>query len=150
METLLNRSLGKWTGTKKLWLAPGDACHESQFNTTVEASAMGRCAIINYDWMFEGERQEGLLVLNPDYGKGSIQAAWVDSFHVPNGIMILKGGFTEQDTIDLLGSYPAPPGPDWGWRIVLSLPAPDTIKIVNYNVTPEGEEHLAIDVEVKR
>ncbi|HPQ39417.1 MAG TPA: DUF1579 family protein [bacterium] len=147
-DTLLSRSLGKWKGTKKLWLAPGKKCRESDISVEVSDTALGRCAVIKYEWSFAGEPQEGVLVLNTDYGKGSIQASWVDSFHVANGIMILKGGFTEQDTIDLLGSYAAPPGPDWGWRIILSLPKPNTIRILSYNVTPGGDEQLAIEVLV--
>ncbi|MBN1297350.1 DUF1579 family protein [bacterium] len=148
MDTLLKRSLGKWQGTKKLWLSPGKKCRESDITVTVDQSALGRCAVITYGWSFAGEPQEGVLVLNTDYGKGSIQAAWVDSFHMANGIMILKGGFTGQDKLDLIGQYAAPPGPDWGWRIELSALDEKTIRVITYNVTPGGDEQLAIEVIV--
>lgn len=148
MENILQNSLGNWTGTKKLWLAPGEQCRECDINVTVSETALGRCAVITYDWVFEGERQEGLLVFNSDSGKGNVQTAWVDSFHNANGIMLLKGRFTDLETIDVMGSYKAPTGPDWGWRIVLNKTDENTIKILNYNVTPGGEEMLAIEVVV--
>ena len=33
--------------------------------------------------------------------------------------MLLEGSLTGRGGVALLGSYPAPPGPDWGWRITL-------------------------------
>lgn len=150
MDSLLNRSKGKWKGTKKLWLAPGKSSSESEITACVSDSALGRCAVIDYIWTLKGERQQGHLVLNTDYGKGAVQAAWVDSFHMATGIMILKGEFTRPDTIDLTGSYPAPPGPDWGWRMVISAPDDHALNLINYNISPEGEEYLAIEVALKR
>ncbi|MBN1878780.1 DUF1579 family protein [bacterium] len=147
MESLLSRSKGRWKGVKKLWLAPGKSCRECDITARVGESALGRSAVIDYEWTLEGERQQGHLMLNPDYGKGAVQAAWIDSFHMATGIMILKGEFTEHDTIDLIGSYPAPPGPDWRWRMIISA-SDNKLTLINYNVSPGGDEHLAIEVSL--
>ncbi len=149
MNTLLSRSKGKWKGIKKLWLSPGKACRECDITAEVRDTALGRSAVIDYAWSLEGERQEGHLVLNTDFGKGGVQAAWVDSFHMATGIMILKGEFKRPDTIDLMGNYTAPPGPDWGWRMVIVAPDENTLNLINYNVSPGGDEYLAIEVSLK-
>jgi len=146
MDTILGKSLGNWHGTKKMWLTPDKKYRESEITAEISDTALGRCAVIKYSWSFASELQEGLLLLNTDFGKGNIQAAWVDSFHMANGIMILDGQFTDKNTIDLMGKYSSPPGPDWGWRIVISFSEEHTMKLTNYNVTPDGIEQLAIEV----
>jgi hypothetical protein len=150
MNNLLNRSKGHWTGTKKLWLAPEKSVCECDITADVTDTAMGRSAVIGYTWSLEGERQEGHLLLTTDYGKGCVQAAWVDSFHKSTGIMILKGEFTAPDTIDLMGHYSAAPGPDWGWRMIIRAPGDRNLELINYNVTPDGRELLAIEVKLTR
>jgi hypothetical protein len=52
--------------------------------------------------------------------------------------------------IDLRGSYEAPPSPDWGWRFVINAPSDIELKLVMYNVSPEGEEELAVEANYKR
>jgi len=145
MDKILGNSLGNWKGTKKIWLAPDNKCRECDLTAEISDTSLGRCGVINYSWSFASEPQEGLLLLNTDFGKGNIQAAWVDSFHMANGIMILDGGFTDKNTIDLIGKYSSPPGPDWSWRIVISFVDKNTMKLTNYNVTPDGIEQLAIE-----
>ncbi len=150
MNTLLSRSKGKWTGVKKLWLAPGKSVCESDISAEVNETAMGRSAVIEYSWSLEGERQEGHLLLAADYGKGNVQAAWVDSFHKSTGIMVLKGQFTSPDTIDLMSQYSTASAPGWGWRMVIRAQDDHHLELINYNVTPEGEELLTIEVKLKR
>lgn len=57
--------------------------------------------------------------------------------------MPLTDSITAEGAIDVRGIYPAPPGPDWGWRIQI-LPAAAELSIVMYNVHPEGQEDLAV------
>jgi hypothetical protein len=42
----------------------------------------------------------------------------------------------------------APPGPDWGWRIVLS--PGDTFRMTMYNIWPEAKEELAVEATYER
>jgi hypothetical protein len=45
------------------------------------------------------------------------------------------------------GTYAAPPGPDWGWRIDVT-PDGDKLRIEMHNVWPEeqgGKEELAVE-----
>ena len=49
-----------------------------------------------------------------------------------------------KNALSLLGSYAAPPGPDWGWRIVLE-PLSETLQIRMDNITPDGEDLPAVE-----
>jgi hypothetical protein len=63
------------------------------------------------------------------------------------------GGHSQVDetgTVVLLGSYPAPPGPDWGWRITLSAPESGPLSLVMHNLPHAGEEDLAVRAEYVR
>jgi hypothetical protein len=150
MESLLSRSKGQWKGTKKLWLAPGKSMCECSITANVTDSVVGRSAVIAYSWELEGVPQEGHLLLTTGFGKGAVQAAWVDSFHKSTGIMVLKGEFTANDTIDLMGHYSDSKGPDWGWRMIIRAQNDRTLELINYNVTPSGEEQLAIEVRLTK
>ncbi len=150
MDTLLSRSKGKWTGIKKLWLAPGKSVCESDISADVNETAMGRSAIIGYSWSLKGEPQEGHLLLTTDYGKGNVQAAWVDSFHKSTGIMVLKGRFSMPDTIDLLSQDATASAPGWGWRMIIRAPDDNHLELINYSITPDGDELLTIEVKLTR
>ena len=71
-------------------------------------------------------------------------ASWIDSWHMGRGILSLKGIIDSTGTIKVSGTWPAPPGPDWGWRIELT-PTDTTLHLVMYNIKPDGEEFLAVD-----
>ena len=47
--------------------------------------------------------------------------------------------------IDLRGSYRVPSSPDWGWRTVIEPGESDTLRLIMYNVTPDGREELAVE-----
>lgn len=54
--------------------------------------------------------------------------------------------------VALRGTYAAPPGPDWGWRIDL-IPTAATLRIVLHNVFPAGmggQEAVAVEAEYTR
>ncbi len=150
MDSLLSRSKGHWEGTKKLWLAPGKSKCECSITANVTDSVLGRSAVIAYSWLLEGVRQEGHLLLTTDFGKGAVQAAWVDSFHKSTGIMILKGEFTANNTIDLMGHYSDSKGPDSGCRMIIREPDDRTLDLIVYNVIPTGKEQLAIEVRLSK
>jgi hypothetical protein len=48
------------------------------------------------------------------------------------------------------GSYAAPPGPDWGWRITLAATATSEIEISMFNIDPNGKEELAVRATYKK
>lgn len=58
-------------------------------------------------------------------------------------------GPKERGVIDVRGSYAAPPGPDWGWRFIIA-PAQMSLGLVMYNITPAGQEALAVEASYVR
>jgi hypothetical protein len=91
-----------------------------------------------------------MILLGYDVKEGTATGAWVDSWHQSSKVMAFQGTIESTGTIDLRGSYEAPPGPDWGWRIVINAPSDDNLKLVMYNLSPEGEEELAVEANYKR
>lgn len=52
--------------------------------------------------------------------------------------------------VSLRGSYPAPPGPDWGWRIELENHERASLVMRMINISPEGQEALAVLAQYER
>jgi len=69
---------------------------------------------------------------------------WIDTWHMSDKVMACQGRPKERGVIDVRGSYAAPPGPDWGWRIIIA-PAQMSLGLVMYNITPAGQEALAVE-----
>jgi hypothetical protein len=66
-----------------------------------------------------------------------------------HAIMNFTGTCDEQGTVRVLGSYAAPPGPDWGWRIEIE-PAAGSWTLRMFNITPDGQEVLAVEATLSR
>lgn len=140
---------GEWQGTKRLYLEPPPApplsspCH-------LEATAVaGGCFVqFDYTWTYEGADQSGVLLFGFD-DEGTASAAWIDSFHMSSKIMFCTGRAADGH-LDVRGAYAAPPGPDWGWRMAIHSSAPSELQIVMHNISPEGEEFLAVEANFTR
>ncbi len=143
--------IGAWAGENLLrlsWLTPTD--YFSTSDLSVAQVARGKFLTFTYSWSHENIAQEGLLVLGYDKTQGVTTAAWVDSWHMSSKIMQCQGTIDRQGVIDLRGSYEAPPGPDWGWRFVITPSSGKALQIVMYNVSPVGVEELAVQADYKR
>jgi hypothetical protein len=120
-----------WTGEHELWLDPlGNSAHGGGCTLTIEPKAL------RYTWEHEGKTYRGLFELEQPI-------RWSDTFHEPAAVACRP----LPDAWGLLAvsyTYPAPPGPDWGWRIGLSRRPDDTLVLQMTNVTPWGEEGRAV------
>jgi hypothetical protein len=66
--------------------------------------------------------------------------------------MACSGRKTGGPTLSVRGSYAAPPGPDWGWRIDV-IAGGEKLRIVMFNVWPQehgGKEDLAVEAVYAR
>ena len=150
LEEIKNDCVGAWTGENMLrlsWMNPPQS--HSLSNLEVTTAVKDKFLTLNYTWEHENIPQEGLLLLGFDPEKEIVSAAWTDSWHSGVKPLILSGAIDEKGTIDLRGVYEVPNHPDWGWRIVIST-SEHNLRIVMYNVTPEGEEDLAVQSDYKR
>ena len=148
-EALARAISGEWRGTKHLYMSPPPeaplSC-PSKLSATLIAG--GNFLQLNYTWTYEGAAQSGVLLFSYDEEKAA-SAAWVDSFHASSKIMFCTGTAAEAG-IDVSGSYAAPPGPDWGWRIAIRSVSPGELQIVMHNISPEGQEDLAVQLDYVR
>lgn len=139
---------GQWTGTNRLILRPDLPAQESLSTMNIAPAAQGKFIVLHYIWAYEGQPQDGLLVVGQD--EQVVQASWIDSFHMGDKFMACEGSADAQGGVLVKGSYQMPGYPVWGWQIEI-LPADDgTFQFVMHNITPEGDKYLAVDTKYRR
>lgn len=143
----LERLVGAWQGTNLLWLSEQPI--ESETTAAVRNAAGGTCLCIEYVWSYEGEAQEGILLLGSQ-GGGAVQGIWRDSWHSGGEFMVSDGKADGPGDVQILGRYSAPPGPDWGWQTHLRADGKDRFEIAMVNISPEREETPAVRMEYRR
>lgn len=148
VPTQMQALAGKWQGINRLWLAPTEPVRESEGTAVFKLTAQGKFATLEYTWADEGQPQQGLLLFG--LAAQQIQAAWVDSWHMQDTMMPCTGNVQQDGIVSVMGHYAAPPGPDWGWRIALQTDSPDQFRLLMYNITPDGEEMLAVEAAYRR
>ncbi|GAB4198416.1 MAG: hypothetical protein OHK0022_17730 [Roseiflexaceae bacterium] len=139
----LRTAAGVWTGQKHLYL-PGDPPRTVASSATVATAAQGRFCTIAYRWSFEGQPQDGLLLLGQNGDPATVAVTWIDSWHMGDQAMLCQGPAGHEGPISVRGSYAVEGSPDWGWRIDLEAGA-EQLRIVMYNVSPEGQEYLGVE-----
>lgn len=150
---------GDWIGTKQVWLAPGQPVRESETAASVALPAGGQFATVRYTWADEGKPQDGLLVVrrpaeadsaNAPRGGSAVEMVWIDSWHMRDAFMVCDAEPAGDGELAARGSYAAPPGPDWGWRITLRMETADSFVIVMDNILPDGREARAVEMKYRR
>ena len=147
---ILEQLMGNWSGSNRLWLDPNDAVRESEAKATVGLAAKGRFALVQYTWADAGQPQEGLLLIGVDEPAGQAQGLWIDSWHMGDMWMICQGQIDAGGNLAITGSYAAPSGPDWNWRIEIHSNATDAFELRMFNITPEGDAMLAVQATYRR
>ncbi len=141
---------GRWRGSNRLH-DPHTGKPEDTDSTAVLATLLGGKFIrLDYTWSYRGAAQEGSLLIGYQSEPGKATAHWIDSWHMSDGVMACEGAVEDDGSIAVRGSYAAPPGPDWGWRIVLRPADGSGLHIIMYNVTPDGREVLAVEATFAR
>ena len=148
-DDLKQALIGEWKGTKQLYMAPPPApAVSSTSKLSITPVARGSFLQFNYDWTYEDEQQSGVLLFGYDE-ENAASAAWVDSFHMSSKILSCTGT-AANGAAHVRGSYEAPPGPDWGWRIAIRSVSANELQIVMHNISPEGQEDLAVQLDYTR
>jgi hypothetical protein len=146
----LSEFVGQRSGVNRLWLSPEDPVRESETTASIALAARESFATIKYTWEEGGQPQDGLLVVRNVPEPSLEEMMWIDSWHTGGKFMLFRGEADNKGRISAVGTYPAPPGPDWGWRIILEAATADRIRIVMYNISPDGDESLAVEAEYSR
>lgn len=141
---------GNWKGNYRLhtsWLP--EKTHDSASECSIELRVNDQFLAIEYDWEYEGKRQEGVMIVGCDEKSDAVQAVWTDSWHMSHKFMVCDGSADESGRINMKGFYSVPDHPDWGWRTEVT-PNTDSLQIVMYNVSPEGDEDIAVESDYSR
>ncbi|WP_420645319.1 DUF1579 family protein [Candidatus Leptofilum sp.] len=139
---------GSWQGINRLWLDPSKPAQESAGTAVFQPVAQNKFATLNYTWAYKNQSQAGLLLFGQEGEQ--VDAAWVDSWHMQHAMMHCTGEIQSDGGITVLGSYAAPPGPDWGWRLTIQPLSDAQFKFIMHNITPEGEAMLAVEAIYSR
>lgn len=148
IEKLLKLA-GNWQATYRLWMSPDSTPLHSHSSAIVSAMVNGKMACIEYTWTADGSLVEGELFVGYEPKIELVTVVWVDSWHNGERFMIAQGEARQDGVINVLGAYPAPNGPDWGWRTVIE-PGDDTFCLRMYNIPPGAEDLLAVEAVYTR
>ncbi|MBI5932737.1 MAG: DUF1579 family protein [Chloroflexi bacterium] len=139
--------VGTWRGENQLWLAPGEPVRKSETTAEIEIVAHAQFTEMRYQWADEGHPQEGRIILGQS--GDDVKAVWFDTWHMANQFMLCDGR-VDGGAASVRGAYAAPPGPDWGWRVAFEPRGADAFRFTMYNITPDGQEFLAVEVLYSR
>lgn len=144
--------IGNWEGINRLHLpwVKENPLQESKSNALVAFSAQGKFLKIEYTWAYENKEQDGMILLGKEKNADSIKAFWVDSWHMGDKLMISQGEEKNNGEVSVNGFYTVPDHPDWGWRTLIETENKDSFKITMFNISPEGEETLAVEANFQR
>jgi hypothetical protein len=145
----LATAAGQWHGTYRLEDPHLNAMSESPTTATVARMLGGLFLRVDYTWAYHGKPQEGSLLIGHDPKSNVVSVHWIDTWHMSHKVMACHGAGDGSGTVAVLGSYEAPPGPDWGWRTAITGDG-ETLRITMHNVWPEGREELAVDATYDR
>jgi len=141
---------GRWRGTYRLIVEPGEPARESQSTAVVAPVAGGRFVRIDYTWGDRDKPEDGSILFGRDRTRGVVTALWVDSWHMSDKVMTCEGPSADAESLEVRGSYAAPPGPDWGWRTMVETAEEDALRMLMYNVSPDGKEEMAVEASYRR
>jgi GrpB-like predicted nucleotidyltransferase (UPF0157 family) len=144
ISTNLDKLAGNWTGVSHLWLAPDQTARVSDSTASVAVIAQGKYLSFRYTWADESLPQEGLLLVGLEGQDNLVRAVWIDSWYMGGKLMFCDGGIDSLGGLSLQGSYAAPPGQNWGWRITIEPGEGNTLDLCMVNIHPEGKEELAV------
>lgn len=140
----LRQSAGHWAGTSCLFLPP-DPARECASNLLVTPVLGGSFVRLDYTWSFDGASQEGMLLIGCEAGAGQFTAVWADSWHMGDKLLLSQGQSGAGAALSVRGSYAVEGHPDWGWRTVLQVEDDGALRLLMFNISPEGEEYPAVD-----
>jgi hypothetical protein len=142
--------VGEWRGTNTyIFPAPGKP-EQSPSNLTVTPMLGGSFIRLDYTWDYQGAPQEGSRLLGYDAETALVSGQWIDTWHMGKKVMACQGSTPDGGILSIRGSYAAPPGPDWGWRIEIADEYGQSIRIAHFNIHPDGKEEPAVVAQYSR
>ncbi len=141
---------GDWRGTNTLQ-DPNTGKPEDSAATAAVIPLLGvRFVRLDYTWGYQGKPQAGSFLIGFEEQADTVTAYWIDSWHNGDRVMECRGPRPGGSSLEVRGTYAAPPGPDWGWRTEVSPGGRSRLHIAMFNVWPDGErEELAMETHLR-
>ena len=149
----LARLEGAWRGTARTTFDPSTPPEESPWTGRITLPLGGRFARFEYGSRVMDRPHAGELTIAYESGDRRWRTAWIDSFHTSPAILISDGEQDAPDAIVVRGTYFAAEGhPRWGWITEIDDRgvSEGRLVITMKNVTPDGQEMPALDIELGR
>jgi hypothetical protein len=148
---VLTACRGTWQGTSTLHDPNTKAPEDSSSRVTITPVLLGRFVRLDYSWRYQGTPQEGSLLIGFESDTETVTACWSDTWHMGDKVMVCQGPKPSGRTLCVRGSYSAPPGPDWGWRIEITPEPAGALRVVMFNIWPDGvREDVAVEASYTR
>ena len=148
VETLIARA-GAWRGSNTLHDPVTGQPEESPSTLVVTPVLGGRFVRLDSTWSHQGTPQEGSLLIGFDPKSGAVSGHWVDSWHMGRLVLACRGVGSPDGVIALRGSFAAPPGPEWGWRIDVAAVG-EGLKVLHTCIDPDEAETVAAECLYQR
>ena len=146
--TWINDAIGEWSGLTNLhlsWLPEDQKITESSSSLVLKSGCESSFITLNYDWMYEGKTEQGVLIACRKNSGDEATGGWTDSWHMSGAVMSLVGTGSDSKPLKLSGEYAVEGHPNWGWRLELSLTPNGQLSFKMFNISPEGDEEWAVD-----
>ncbi|HVK70904.1 MAG TPA: DUF1579 family protein [Polyangium sp.] len=144
----LARLAGVWRGTARTIMGPGAEPLDAAWEGRIAEILGGRFVRFEYRSSVEGKPIAGEMLIAFESGEKLWRTTWVDSFHTGSMILVSEGSGTD---IDVRATYFAAEGhPRWGWRTVIDDAQAEKLTIRMYNITPDGQEFLGVEISLAR
>lgn len=147
----LQQLVGDWKGSNRLHL--GDwgptPLHESEGSATIRERVDGQFLEIAYTWEYEGKQKEGVIILGGDNKTDAVKAFWTDSWHLAHQTMLCDGLESGDGSVSVKGTYKVEGYPEWGWRTHIAA-TDGGFEYKMFNISPEGDETIAVEMDMKR
>ena len=136
---------GTWQGTNRLHDPHTQQPEDTPSTLVVKPILDGRFVLLEYTWSWQEQPQSGAMIVGHEDEANVDTAYWVDSWHNSDKGILCRGAAGSGAAMTVVGSFAAPPGPDWGWDIVLTPRPGEALSIVHHVYTPEGEQGPAVE-----
>ena len=140
--------LGSWRGTVRTWM--GEDPVVSEMSGTFRRLFDKGTVVHEYRSNVGDHRSDGMTVLGIDIATNRGCITWVDTFHTGSNVLV---GAADDRQIEGGTSYRASYAAGdqmWGWRIVFRTIGPDEMVMEHFNISPDGTEERAIEVQYRR
>jgi hypothetical protein len=144
---------GEWEGQTKTWFNPSAKPDESPWRVSVRPLLGGGFLEQTHEGRLGDRTFYGHVIYGYNSYSRRITAAWIDSFHTGDAMMISEGDVpaSASDLLNVVGAYTdRDSGEIWRWRTIAQMPDSDRLILLAFDISPAGQEDRALETHLTR